>query len=85
MPDPAALPFSPILLVVVPGAAIPVLAAVANYRLSAALNILACALTLAVALSLPFLPRVRGDLFIIDDFNIFLLVLTTFVGFTTSV
>jgi len=86
MPDPAALPFSPVLLLlVVPAAAIPVLAVVANYRLSAALNILACALTLAVALSLPFLPRVRGDLFIIDDFNIFLLVLTTFVGFTTSV
>jgi len=86
MPDHAALPFSPVLLLlVVPAAAIPVLAVVANYRLSAALNILACALTLAVALSLPFLPRVRGDLFIIDDFNIFLLVLTTFVGFTTSV
>ncbi|MFZ1885501.1 MAG: hydrogenase 4 subunit F [Rhodoplanes sp.] len=86
MPDPAALPFSPVLLLlVVPAAAIPVLAVVANYRLSAALNMLACALTLAVALSLPFLPRVRGDLFIIDDFNIFLLVLTTFVGFTTSV
>ncbi|MGB8525972.1 MAG: hydrogenase 4 subunit F [Rhodoplanes sp.] len=86
MPNPAVLPFSPmLLLLIVPAAAIPVLAAVANYRLSAALNILACALTLAVALSLPFLPRVRGDLFIIDDFNIFLLVLTTFVGFTTSV
>ncbi len=86
MPDPAALPFSPVLLLlVVPAAAIPVLAVVANYRLSAALNMLACALTLAVALSLPFLPRVRGDLFIIDDFNIFLLVLTTFIGFTTSV
>ncbi len=85
MPDPAALPFSPMLLVIVPAAAIPVLAVVANYRLSAALNITACALTLLVALSLPFLPGMRSDLFIIDDFNIFLLVLTTFVGFTTSV
>lgn len=86
MPDPAALPFSPmLLLLLVPAAAIPVLAVVANYRLSAALNITACALTLVVALSLPFLPRMRSDLFIIDDFNIFLLVLTTFVGFTTSV
>lgn len=86
MPDPVALPFSPMLLLpIVPAAAVPVLAGIANYRLSAALNILACALTLAVALSLPFLPRGRGDLFIIDDFNIFLLVLTTFVGFTTSV
>lgn len=85
MPDPAALPFSPMLLVIVPAAAIPVLAVVANYRLSAALNMTACALTLVVALSLPFLPRMRSDLFIIDDFNIFLLVLTTFVGFTTSV
>ena len=50
MPDPAALPFSPMLLVIVPAAAIPVLAVVANYRLSAALNMTACALTLVVAL-----------------------------------
>ena len=27
----------------------------------------------------------RGDIFIIDDFNIYLVTLTTFVGFTTSI
>jgi hydrogenase-4 component F len=86
MPEAAVLPFYPmLLLLIVPAAAIPVLAVVADYRLSAVLNMTACALTLVVALSLPFLPRMRSDLFIIDDFNIFLLVLTTFVGFTTSV
>jgi hydrogenase-4 component F len=73
------------IMLIVPAAAIPILAFVSNYRLSAALNMLACGLTLAAALSLPFMPRFRGDLLIIDDFNIFLLVLTTFVGFTTSV
>jgi hydrogenase-4 component F len=45
----------------------------------------ACGLTLAAAALLPFAPRVRSDLIIVDDFNIFLLVLTTFIGFTTSV
>ena len=29
--------------------------------------------------------RVRGDIFIIDDFNIYLVTLTTFVGFTTAI
>jgi hydrogenase-4 component F len=80
---PDALPVA--IMLIVPAAAIPILAFVSNYRLSAALNMLACGLTLAAALSLPFMPRFRGDLLIIDDFNIFLLVLTTFVGFTTSV
>jgi hydrogenase-4 component F len=80
------LPFPAVtFLLAIPAAAIPVLALVANYRLSAALNILACGLTLASALWLPFVPRVRTDLIIVDDFNIFLLVLTTFIGFTTSV
>jgi hydrogenase-4 component F len=80
---PDALPVA--IVLIVPAAAIPILAFVSNYRLSAALNMLACGLTLAAALSLPFMPRFRGDLLIIDDFNIFLLVLTSFVGFTTSV
>ena len=29
--------------------------------------------------------RVRSDIFIVDDFNIYLVTLTTFVGFTTSI
>jgi hydrogenase-4 component F len=72
-------------ILVVPAAAIPVLALVSGYRLGAGLNILACAMTLAAALSLLFTEQERSDLVIIDDFNIFLIILTAFVGFTTSI
>ena len=70
---------------IIPATAIPILALVSSYRLGAALNILACALTLGAATALLFADHPRTDLIIIDDFNIFLLVLTTFVGFTTSI
>jgi hydrogenase-4 component F len=70
---------------IIPASAIPILALVSGYRLGAALNILACALTLGAATALLFTGHPRSDLIIIDDFNIFLLVLTTFVGFTTSI
>jgi hydrogenase-4 component F len=70
---------------IIPAAAIPILALVSSYRLGATLNILACALTLGAATALLFVDHPRSDLIIIDDFNIFLLVLTTFVGFTTSI
>jgi hydrogenase-4 component F len=72
-------------ILVVPAVAIPVLALVSGYRLGAGLNILACAMTLAAALSLLFTEQERSDLVIIDDFNIFLIILTAFVGFTTSI
>jgi hydrogenase-4 component F len=70
---------------IIPAAAIPILALVSSYRLGAALNVLACALTLGAATALLFADHPRSELIIIDDFNIFLLVLTTFVGFTTSI
>src|SRR5215470_10713661 len=80
------LPISPVAVVLlVPAIAIPILVLVSNYRLGAALNMLACALTFAAGVSLLFAERVRTDLFIIDDFNIYLVTLTTFVGFTSSV
>src|SRR5271163_2786346 len=72
-------------LVGIPAIAIPVLALVSNYRLGASLSILACAMTFTAALSLLFTEHPRSDLVIIDDFNIFFIVLTTFVGFTTSI
>jgi len=72
-------------VLIIPASAIPILALVSGYRLGAALNILACALTLGAATALLFTAHPRSDLIIIDDFNIFLLVLTTFVGFTTSI
>jgi hydrogenase-4 component F len=72
-------------ILLVPAAAVPILALVSNYRLGAAINMAACALTFVAAVSLLFTDHPRSDLVIIDDFNIFLIVLTTFVGFTTSV
>ena len=72
-------------ILLVPAAAVPILALVSNYRLGAAINMAACALTFVAAVSLLFTDHPRSDLIIIDDFNIFLIVLTTFVGFTTSV
>jgi len=73
------------LVLMAPAIAIPVLALISNYRLGAALNVLASAITMVAGISLLFAPRVRTDLFVVDDFNIYLVTLTTFVGFTTSV
>src|SRR5207302_5930627 len=39
----------------------------------------------AAGLSLLFVDRVRTDILIIDDFNIYLVTLTSFIGFTTSI
>jgi len=72
-------------VLVIPAMAIPVLALISGYRLGAAVNILACALTFGAATALLFTEHPRSDLVIIDDFNIFLIILTTFVGFTTSI
>lgn len=72
-------------ILLVPAIAIPILALVSGYRLGAALNILACALTLGAAVMLPFTEHPRSDIIIIDDFNIFLIILTAFVGLTTSI
>jgi len=72
-------------LLLVPAAAVVLLAFVSNYRLGAILNVVACALAFAAAMALLFGPRVRGELIIVDDFNIFFIVLTSFVGFTTAI
>ena len=72
-------------ILVAPALAIPVLAFVTNYRAGALINVLASGITLLAGLALLPAERVRGDLLIVDDFNIFLVVLTTFVGFTTSI
>src|SRR5262252_4856812 len=72
-------------ILVIPAVAVPILALVSGYRLGAALNIVAGALTLGAAAALLFTEHPRSDLIIIDDFNIFLIILTTFVGFTTSI
>jgi hydrogenase-4 component F len=72
-------------ILVVPAIAVPILALVSDYRLGAGINMLATASSLVAAVLLLFAEHPRGDLIIVDDFNIFLIVLTSFVGFTTSV
>ena len=72
-------------ILLIPFLAALLLALVANYRWGAAINILACGLTFATGVSLLFVDRVRTDVLLIDDFNIYLVTLTTFIGFTTSI
>jgi hydrogenase-4 component F len=72
-------------ILLIPAVAVPVLALVPNYRLGAALNVLASGLTFLAGVSLLFAQRVRSDILIIDDFNIYLVTITTFVAFTTSI
>ncbi len=73
------------LILIVPSIATPVLALISSYRVGAALNVVACAVTFGAAIALLFTGHSRSELIIIDDFNIFLIILTTFVGFTTSI
>ncbi|NVO14702.1 MAG: hydrogenase 4 subunit F [Rhodoplanes sp.] len=82
----AALPLAPVTLVLLlPALAVPVLAGLSNYRVSAGLNMLFSGLTFVAGLLMLAAPRSRSDFIIVDDFNIFLVVLTTFIGFSTSV
>ena len=72
-------------LLLIPAIAVPVLALVSDYRLGSIINVIACALTFGAGVALLFAARERGDLLIVDDFNIFFIVLTTFVGSTTAI
>jgi len=69
----------------VPATAMVVLVFIGNYRLGAAINVIASGVTFVAGAALLFADRVRTDIFIIDDFNIYLVILTTFIGFTTSI
>jgi len=60
-------------------------AAVPNYRIAARSNIAATGLTLICALSLFFAKPQPGAYLLVDDLNGTFIVLTTFVGFTTSI
>jgi hydrogenase-4 component F len=72
-----------ILLIPVVSAAI--LALVPDYRVTAALNVVAALFTFLTALSLFVVEPVSGQYLLVDDLNKVFIVLTTFVGFTTSV
>jgi hydrogenase-4 component F len=60
-------------------------AAVPNYRIAARSNIAATGLTLVCALSLFFAKPEPGAYLLVDDLNGTFIVLTSFVGFTTSI
>lgn len=72
-------------VLLVPVVAMVLLAILPGYRLGAAINVAACGLTFFASIGLLDSERVRSDFFLIDDFNIYLVLLTTFVAFTTSV
>jgi hydrogenase-4 component F len=72
-------------VLLVPAFAAALLALLPDYRLTARLNVLATALTLACALSLFFGRPQPNAYLLVDDLNGTFIVLTTFVGFTTSV
>src|SRR6188472_4060016 len=76
-------PLEAILLIPLFAAAL--LAALPGYRLTAALNVLATLLTFVTSVSLFFLHLTSGDYLLVDDLNRVFIILTTFVGFTTSV
>jgi hydrogenase-4 component F len=72
-------------ILIIPAVAAGVLALTPGYRLSAAVNVLASLATLCAAMSL-LLVRPAGGLYLrVDDLSIVFIVLSAFVGFTTSV
>jgi hydrogenase-4 component F len=72
-------------LLVIPAFAAAVLALLPDYRVTAVLNVLAAFLTLLTAVSLFVVEPASGQYLLVDDLNKVFIVLTTFVGFTTSV
>jgi hydrogenase-4 component F len=71
-------------VLVIPVVAAALLAVLPGYRLTARLNVIAALLTLLCALSLLATRPQPGSFFLVDDLNNVFIVLTTFVGFTTS-
>ncbi len=74
-----------LLVLSLPALAAVVLAILPGYRLSARGNVVASLLTLLAALALFVRHPAPDAYFLIDDLNIVFIVLSTFVGFTTSV
>lgn len=72
-------------ILIIPLAAAALLSALPGYRIAARLNILATLLTFLAALSMLFGRPEPSPYFHIDDLNNVFVLLTTFVGFTTSV
>jgi hydrogenase-4 component F len=76
----------PVMLVlIIPAVAAAVLVLLPTYELAARVNVAATFMTFISALGLFALPERPNGLLLIDDLNIVFIVLTTFVGFTTSI
>jgi hydrogenase-4 component F len=71
-------------VLIVPFVGAAVLAMIADYRISARLNILFSLASLGFALTLFWNRREPGPYLMVDDLNIVFIVLNTFVGFTTA-
>jgi hydrogenase-4 component F len=71
-------------VLLIPLAAVFVLALLPGYRVTSALNVLASLLTLLAAISLLFVRPEVGRLLFVDDLNVVFIVLNALVGFTTS-
>ena len=81
----AAFPIAPLTAVlVIPALAAALLALLPGYWMAARLNVLAAFATLIAAVSLLAERPVAGGYLFVDDLNIVFIVLSTFVGFTTS-
>ena len=72
-------------VLLIPAIAAALLAVLPGYRMTARLNVTATTLTLLCAVSLFFRRPPTGAYLLVDDLNVTFIVLTTFVGFTTSV
>ncbi len=72
------------IILLVPAAAAALLALLPDYRTSARINVAASFLTWLAAISLFFARPAAGAYISIDDLNVVFIVLTSFVGFTTS-
>jgi hydrogenase-4 component F len=72
------------LLLAIPGVSALILAALPGYRLTAQINVAASGLTFLCAASLLLHRPAPGLYLFVDDLNIVFVVLSTFIGFTTS-
>src|SRR6266516_3860462 len=72
-------------VLVIPALAAALLVVLPGYRLTAVLNVLAALLTFLAAVSLFFVRPQSTSYLLVDDLNNVFIVLTTFVGLTTSI
>ena len=82
MSDPGSV--AQIFVLVVPAVAAAVLAVLPGYRVAAQINVLAALITFLSALTLLFHRPPTSPYLLVDDLNVFLIILNTFVGFTAS-